>query len=91
MTEYIRKYPPKFCKLLKKIGNSKISKHIITKLKLLSTDPYNKIERLKEDRDKFKFRIGSYRVILEINEDEKIICFLWVGLRSDAYKNIKEI
>lgn len=39
-------------------------------------------------KDYWRYRIGNYRIIAEINDDEVKILIIEVGHRKDIYKNI---
>jgi len=73
-------------KELKKLP-SNVQLQIIIKLKyfLSATNPLDFASHLKDtDLGNYRFRIGDYRVIFDV-EDEKII-ILTVGHRRDVYK-----
>jgi mRNA interferase RelE/StbE len=71
---------------LKKL-DKKIQKRIINKLKFFAAqkNPLQFAEPLRDRRfGQFRFRIGDYRVIFDV-EKEKII-ILKVGYRKDIYR-----
>jgi len=39
-----------------------------------------------QDVDAFRVRIGDYRVIYEINDDELVLIVIKIGVRGDVYK-----
>jgi len=39
-----------------------------------------------QDVDAFRVRIGDYRVIYEINDDELVLIVIKIGARGDIYK-----
>ena len=39
-----------------------------------------------QDVDAFRVRIGDYRVIYEINDDELVLTVIKIGARGDVYK-----
>ena len=39
-----------------------------------------------QDVDAFRVRIGDYRVIYEINDDELVLIVIKIGARGDVYK-----
>ena len=57
--------------------------------KILSTkeDPFRYFEKLTK-RNFYKLRVGDYRVIADINENEIKILVLLIGLRKNIYKNL---
>jgi mRNA interferase RelE/StbE len=55
--------------------------------KIISTkeNPFHYFEKLKK-RDEYKLRVGSYRVIADINKTKKLINVLVVNHRKRIYK-----
>ena len=76
-------------KYLKKLDASNKRK-IEESLSILETDPKNKsgqhdISKLK-GRDGYRLRIGSFRVLYLIQDEEIIVLVLDIGPRGDIYK-----
>jgi len=73
-------------KNLKKIPKN-IAINIKNKIYLLSTDPYNKggIKKLK-GREGYRFRVGDYRVIYEIQNNILVIKVINIKSRGEVYK-----
>jgi mRNA interferase RelE/StbE len=58
------------------------------KIESLKTNPYpNGYKKLKGSKDLFRFRVGDYRVIYKIINNELIIEVVKVGHRRDIYDN----
>jgi len=74
---------------LKKIDN-KITKKIINKIKgYLSKDPISLGKQLKGNfLGMYRYRIGAHRIIYIIDEENKFLKILRIGLRKDIYKKI---
>ncbi|MGG6313644.1 type II toxin-antitoxin system RelE family toxin [Paenibacillus macerans] len=53
---------------------------------LLVIPPVGDIRRMKGDSGLYRLRIGTYRVIFEIDHDEKMVVVRAVGSRGDIYK-----
>ena len=63
--------------------NTKI--RIGEKLKSLTSDPFSNSKKLSSSLiGTYRFRIGDYRVIFDIDEDKVVI--LRIGHRKDIYK-----
>lgn len=62
-----------------------IQQRIIDKLTQSQVNPFHYFMRLKGQTD-FKLRIGDYRVIADIKQNERIIEILKVGHRKNIYK-----
>jgi mRNA interferase RelE/StbE len=65
---------------------SKVIKRIITKIKALSSNPRPEgcIKLTAEER--YRIRIGNYRILYEIIDDLLIIYIIKIAHRKDAYK-----
>ena len=64
-----------------------IKKRAITKIDSLASNPFPKAsKKLKGKNDFYRIRIGPYRVIFEIRNDENIILITRIRHRSDVYK-----
>ncbi|MBS3071315.1 type II toxin-antitoxin system RelE/ParE family toxin [Candidatus Pacearchaeota archaeon] len=61
-----------------------ISSRIVKKINELREEPFYKIKRLK-GIGAFSLRIGDYRVILDIDVNNKIIYILKIGHRKNIY------
>ncbi len=60
---------------------------IINKIYFLGNNPYYNAKKLT-GRDAYRIRIGSYRVIYEINNDELIVLVINISHRKDIYTKI---
>jgi len=65
-----------------------ISSRVYKKINELTEDPFSKIKRLK-GINAFSLRMGDYRIILNIDIQNKIIYILGIGHRKNIYKNLK--
>ena len=62
-------------------------KRVLDKLETTKENPNHFFERLV-GRDEYKIRIGDYRIIAKIFQNEKNIFILSVGHRKNIYKRI---
>jgi mRNA interferase RelE/StbE len=72
-------------KNLAKIPSSDRTK-IIKAIYRLKNTPHPVGSKKLSGREAWRIRIGNYRVIYEINDDQLIILILKVGHRQSAYK-----
>ena len=70
-------------KELKKLDRT-ISKRIFEKVSLLAIEPYRYVQKLVGS-PYFKFRVGDYRVILEIKQEVLQVLIINVGHRRNIY------
>lgn len=64
-----------------------IIRRIIDRVEQIKYSPYHFVEHLT-DIDAWRLRVGDYRVILDINENEKALVILKVGHRKNIYRKI---
>ncbi|WP_299981563.1 type II toxin-antitoxin system RelE/ParE family toxin [Desulfobacula sp.] len=84
---------PKVKKELKKLDkkDSKAILDFLEKEVLLLDDPREKAIRLKENLRKFwKFRVGQFRIIADIQENKLLVLVVRIANRKDVYKKFKE-
>jgi mRNA interferase RelE/StbE len=74
-------------KFIAKVDTS-TRKRLLKALVDLAENPYvdNHVKRLKGKHDLFRKRVGDYRIIFKIVDDELIIMVLKIGNRGDIYK-----
>jgi len=86
MDYYKIKFKNSVEKDIRKIPKKYISQ-IVKKIKLLSSNPYGKgVTKLVGTEHTFRMKAGNYRIIYQINEDEKQIIVYCIRHRKDAYK-----
>ena len=81
---YTIKWRPKALEELRKLPREEIVR-ILHRLKFATENPHHFLERLVGD-DGYKLRVGDYRVIIDIVEEEKVLAIRVLGHRSTIYK-----
>jgi mRNA interferase RelE/StbE len=66
-------------------SNKNIAQKIVTKLDEITDDPYQFTEKLVGFNLR-KMRVGSYRIILSLEDQKMIIFVIQVGHRSKIYE-----
>jgi mRNA interferase RelE/StbE len=88
MKKWKTRFTPEASRLLSKL-HPENKRRIKKALGGLQQDPYPGKD-LQEELSGFKsLRIKRYRVVYNINEEEKIIQILYIGLRSDVYEQFR--
>jgi len=67
----------------------KVRKILHTKLETIALDPYatnNNIKALKSIEDAYRLRIGDYRVVYYLHDDDLIVEVVKAKHRSEVYK-----
>jgi len=72
-------------KQLSKIDKKNAQK-IVSRLDAITDNPYAHIEKLRGN-DLYKLRVGSYRVIMTLQQQNMIIFIVETGHRSTVYRN----
>jgi mRNA interferase RelE/StbE len=62
-------------------------RRIVDRVEQIKHSPYHFIDHLT-DIDAWRLRVGDYRVILDMDENEKALVILKVGHRKNIYKKI---
>ena len=78
-------YPNKFLKEARKLGTIEKERIVRCVDKVLS-NPYRGIPLVGDLKGLWKWRMGAYRIVYEIDEEHKIVRFLRVGPRKTAYR-----
>lgn len=63
-----------------------LKERIWSKLQLCKENPFHFLEHL-EEIDGYKLRVGDYRLIIDINQTNKILKVLKAGHRKNIYEN----
>lgn len=81
---YLVKWRPKVLHELEKLPKV-VSKRIVRKIDSIKEEPYHLLERLAGDPG-YKLRVGDYRIIIDVIENEKILAIRVVGHRRNVYE-----
>jgi len=72
---------------LRKIDKRYIEK-IIKSIELLSSDVFpSQSKILKSSKRSYRMKVGSYRVIYQVDFEEKKVSIIYIRHRKDVYKN----
>ncbi|MGR6092129.1 type II toxin-antitoxin system RelE family toxin [Brevibacterium sp. CSND-B09] len=83
---YSINYVPSAAKALRKLDRP-IARRLIESIKGLSDDPRPPgCIQLKGGSGEFRIRVGDYRVIYEVIEDELVVLVLHLGHRREVYR-----
>ena len=66
--------------------NKNLGQRIIQKINLLKNDPYGQNSQKLEGGKGYRIRIGDYRVVYTINNENKIILVIKIGHRKEIYR-----
>ena len=72
---------------LRKIYNQD-AKRIVKKVNNIVDEPRHYLENLVGIKS-YKLRIGDYRALIDLNENEKTLSVVLIGYRKDIYKYIQ--
>ncbi|GAX45956.1 hypothetical protein NIES4075_69770 [Tolypothrix sp. NIES-4075] len=77
-------------KAFKQLGklSKDLQQKIKTKVQELADNPrHSGVVKLENSDDRYRIRIGDYRVLYEIEDDLLIVSVIRVGHRRDVYRN----
>lgn len=81
---YAVKWRPKALDALRKLPRD-VATRIVLKVDQAKANPNHFLDRLEGDPG-YKLRVGDYRVIIDIIENERILAVRLVGHRRNIYK-----
>ena len=55
-------------------------------IRRLAPDPRSGDCRKLRDTEGWRVRVGDYRIVYMIDDDERLVLVIWIGLRKDAYR-----
>ena len=71
-------------KKLSKLSDS-VQRRIVSTIERCRVRPYDHIKKLV-DSPYFRLRVGDYRVIMDVKDNELIILVITIGHRKNVYK-----
>lgn len=81
-------YKPSAAKTLRKLDRQ-YQRAIITAIDALAHDPRpDGVNKLQGGEGEYRLRVGSYRVIYDVNDGELIILVLHLGHRKEVYRKL---
>ena len=60
---------------------------VVGAIQKLLDDPYGQNSQKLSGHEKYRIRVGNYRVLYEIINDELVVMVVKVGHRKDVYRN----
>jgi mRNA interferase RelE/StbE len=71
--------------------NHKFITRIINKIDSLQTNPFPQSStKLIGTKSTYRLRVGDYRIIYQIDEENKIITIYYIRHRKDVYRKLKK-
>lgn len=85
---YLITYKPSAAKALRKLDRQ-YQQAIIGAIEALAYEPRpGGVEKLQGGAGEYRIRVGSHRVVYDINDGELIILVLHLGHRKDIYRKL---
>ena len=69
--------------------DSRVKERILDAIREVSERPYLGSTLIFDERRLYKFRVGDYRLVYEIDEEKKAVLFLVVDHRRRVYREFK--
>ena len=78
---------PSAAKEIEAVDNKKDRQRIVACIRSLADDPRAPgCEKLAGERDRYRIRVGRYRVIYSIGDGDLLVVVIRVGHRKDVYR-----
>lgn len=72
---------------LEAVGQRKIRVRMVERIRALGEDPRPPgCEKLSGSKDRYRIRLGDYRILYEIGEPEKVVQVVRIGRRSEVHR-----
>ena len=87
MARYRILIKPSAAKEIEAVGQKKDRQRVVASIHSMADDPRPPgCEKLAGDRDRYRVRVGRYRVIYSIEDEELLVVVIPVGHRKDVYR-----
>ena len=87
MSRYRLEIRPSVEKALRKIRDAKLQQRLDDAFNKLSENPRRTgVEKMSGFDNRYRFRVGDYRIIYEIHDTVLLVLILAVGDRKDIYR-----
>ncbi len=87
MARYKVLIKPSAAKEIEAVGQKKDRQRIVASIRSLADDPRSPgCEKLAGEQDRYRVRVGRYRVIYSIGDEELLVVVVRVGHRKDVYR-----
>jgi len=78
---------PSAAKEIEVVDQKKDRQRIVAGIRLLADDPRPPgCEKLAGEDDRYRIRVGRYRVIYSVGDEELVVVVVRVGHRKDVYR-----
>jgi mRNA interferase RelE/StbE len=78
---------PSAAKEIEAVDQKKDRQRIVAGIRLLADDPRPPgCEKLAGEDDRYRIRVGRYRVIYSVGDEELVVVVVRVGHRKDVYR-----
>ena len=87
MAKYRLLIKPSAAKEIEAVDQKKDRQRIVAGIRLLADDPRPPgCEKLAGADDRYRIRVGRYRVIYSVGDEELVVVVVRVGHRKDVYR-----
>ena len=87
MAKYKLLIKPSAAKEIEAVDQKKDRQCIVAGIRLLADDPRPPgCEKLAGEDDRYRIRVGRYRVIYSVGDEELVVVVVRVGHRKDVYR-----
>lgn len=87
MAKYRLLIKPSAAKEIEVVDQKKDRQRIVAGIRLLADDPRPPgCEKLAGEDDRYRIRVGRYRVIYSVGDEELVVVVVRVGHRKDVYR-----
>ena len=87
MASYKVLIKPSAAKEIEAVDQKKDRRRLVAKISSLADDPRPRgCEKLAGEQERYRVRVGPYRVLYSIEDTERLVVVVRVGHRKDVYR-----
>ena len=87
MAGYRALIKPSAAKEIEAVGQIKDRRRIVARIRALAQDPRSAgTEKLSGEPDRYRVRVGRYRIVYSVSDAELVVVVVRVGHRKDVYR-----
>ena len=86
MASYRVLIKPSAAREIEAVDQKKVRQRIVKTILALAVEPRPGCEKLAGENERYRVRVGRYRIVYSIADDERVVLVVRVAHRKDVYR-----